>query len=207
MIRVFIIDDHPVVIEGIHSLLKNEKGIEWAGHATNAASCLGFFVNNTADVILMDISMPGMDGVELCARMKASYPGIFILGLSTFNQGLYIKKMMQNGASGYILKNSSKEELLQAINTISAGGIYFSSEAGEALKVYQHSTANALPELSPREKEILELIAEGYTNPQIAEKIFLSPFTVDSHRKNLLAKLNVKNTACLIRLAVERKLI
>lgn len=207
MIRVFIVDDHPVVIEGIHSLLQHEKGIEWAGQAMNAASCLGFFVNNTADIILMDISMPGMDGVELCSVMKETYPGIFILGLSTFNQGLYIKKMMENGASGYILKNSSREELLEAIHTIVAGGIYFSGETGEALKVYQKSVAVALPELSPREKEILGLIAEGYTNPQIAEKIFLSSFTVDSHRKNLLAKLNVKNTACLIRLAVERKLI
>jgi DNA-binding NarL/FixJ family response regulator len=207
MIRVFIVDDHPVVIEGIHSLLQHEKGIEWAGHAMNAASCFGFFVNNTADVILMDISMPGMDGDELCRIMKVKYPGIFILGLSTFNQGLYIKKMMENGASGYILKNSTKEELLKAIYTVTAGGIFFSGEAGEALKEYQKSLSHQLPELSRREKEILGLIAEGYTNPQIAEKIFLSSFTVDSHRKNLLAKLNVKNTASLIRLAVERKLI
>jgi DNA-binding NarL/FixJ family response regulator len=207
MIRVFIVDDHPVVIEGIHSLLKKEKNIEWAGQAMNAQSCLGFFVNNTADVILMDISMPGMDGVELCAVIKVKYPGIMVLGLSTFNQGLYIKKMMENGASGYILKNSSKEELLEAIHTVSEGGIFFSGEAGQALQEYQKSSINDLPALTSREKEILELIAQGYTNPQIAEKIFLSSFTVDSHRKNLLAKLNVKNTASLIRLAVEQKLI
>lgn len=207
MIRVFITDDHPVVIEGIHSLLQNEKGIEWAGQAMNAQSCLGFFVNNTADVVLMDISMPDMDGVELCAVMKEKYPGVFILGLSTFNQGLYIKKMMENGASGYILKNSSREELIKAIHTVHEGGIYFSGEAGEALKEYQKSSPQELPALTSREKEVLELIAQGYTNPQIAEKIFLSSFTVDSHRKNLLAKLNVKNTASLIRLAVEQKLI
>jgi DNA-binding NarL/FixJ family response regulator len=207
MSRVFIVDDHPVVIEGIHSLLKNEKDIEWAGHAMNAHSCLGFFVNNTADVVLMDISMPGMDGIELCSLMREKYPGIFILGLSTFNQGLFIKKMMENGASGYILKNSSKEELIKAIHTVSDGGIFFSGEAGEALKEYQRSSMVKLPELSPREKEILGLIAEGYTNPQIAEKIFLSSFTVDSHRKNLLAKLNVKNTASLIKLAIQQKLI
>lgn len=207
MIRVFIVDDHPVVIEGIHALLQNERDIEWAGHAMNAASCLGFFIQNTADIILMDISMSGMDGIELCALMKEKYPGIFILGLSTFNQGVYIKKMMENGASGYILKNSSREELLKAIHAVNRGDIYFSGETGEALREYQNSSKVALPELSPREKEILGLIAEGYTNPQIAEKIFLSSFTVDSHRKNLLAKLNVKNTASLIRLAVERKLI
>ena len=207
MIRVFIVDDHPVVIEGIQSLLQNERGIEWAGHAMTAASCLGFFVNNTADVVLMDISMPAMDGIELCMVMKEKYPGVFILGLSTFNQGLYIKKMMENGASGYILKNSSKDELLKAIETVNKGGIFFSGEAGEALKEYQKSAKSQLPELTRREKEILGLIAEGYTNPQIAEKLFLSSFTVDSHRKNLLAKLDVKNTATLIRLAVERKLI
>ena len=207
MIRLFIVDDHPVVIEGIHSLLQNEKDIEWAGQAMNAQSCLGFFVNNTADVVLMDISMPGMDGVELCAVMKEKYPGIMILGLSTFNQGLYIKKMIGNGASGYILKNSSKEELIKAIHTVHEGNIFFSGEVGQVLQEYQKSLKHELPVLSTREKEILELIAEGYTNPQIAEKIFLSSFTVDSHRKNLLAKLKVKNTASLIRLAVEQKLI
>jgi DNA-binding NarL/FixJ family response regulator len=207
MIRVFIVDDHPVVIEGIHSLLMNEKDIAWVGQAMNAPSCLGFFVNNTADVVLMDISMPGMDGVELCAVMKEKYPGIFILGLSTFNQGLYIKKMMENGASGYILKNSSWEELIKAIHAVHEGDIFFSGEVGQALAEYQKSSKGELPVLTPREKEILGLIAEGYTNPQIAEKIFLSSFTIDSHRKNLLAKLNVKNTASLIRLAVERKLI
>jgi DNA-binding NarL/FixJ family response regulator len=207
MVRVFIVDDHPVVIEGIHSLLLNERDIEWAGQAMNAQSCLGFFVNNTADVVLMDISMPGMDGVELCAIMKEKYPGIMILGLSTFNQGLYIKKMMENGASGYILKNSSREELIKAIHTVQEGGIFFSGEAGQALQEYQKSSKTEIPVLSSREKEILGLIAEGYTNPQIAEKIFLSSFTVDSHRKNLLAKLNVKNTATLIKFAVEHKLI
>jgi DNA-binding NarL/FixJ family response regulator len=207
MIRVFIVDDHPVVIEGIHSLLQNEKDIEWAGHAMNAQSCLGFFINNMADVVLMDISMAGMDGIELCAVMKDKYPGVMILGLSTFNQGLYIKKMMANGASGYILKNSSKEELIAAIHAVHNGSIFFSGEVGQALQEYQKSSVTEVPVLSGREKEILGLIAEGYTNPQIAEKIFLSQFTVDSHRKNLLAKLNVKNTATLIKFAVEHKLI
>lgn len=207
MIRVFIVDDHPVVIEGIHSLLQNEKDIEWAGQAANAQSCLGYFVNNSADIILMDISLPDTNGVDLCGIMKEKYPGIFILGLSTFNQGLYIKKMMENGASGYILKNSSREELLKAIHAVCDGCIYFSGEVGEALKQYQLSSETELPVLSRREKEVLNLIAEGCTNPEIAKRLFVSQFTVDSHRKNLLAKLNVKNTASLIRLAVEKKLV
>ena len=171
MIRVFIVDDHPVVIEGIHSLLQNEKDMVWVGQAMNAQSCLGFFVSNTADVVLMDISMPDMSGIELCAAMKEKYPGIFILGLSTFNQGLYIKKMMENGASGYILKNSSKEELIGAIHAIYEGNIYFNGEVSQALTAYQRSSVIELPVLTRREKETLELIAEGYTNSQIAEKI------------------------------------
>ena len=207
MIKVFIVDDHPVVIEGIRSLLQHERDIEWAGQAMNAQSCLGFFVNNTADIILMDINLPDTNGVDLCAMIKEKYPGIFVLGLSTFNQGIYIKKMMENGASGYILKNSSREELLKAIHAVCEGCIYFSGEVGEALQQYQKSSKTEFPALSRREKEVLELIAEGYTNPQIAEKLFVSPFTVDSHRKNLIAKLNVKNTAMLIRFAVEHKLI
>lgn len=206
MIRIFIVDDHPVVIEGIHALLQHEKDITWMGQAMNASSCLGFFVNNTADVVLMDISMPGMDGVELCGLMKEKYPGIFILGLSTFNQGIYIKKMLENGASGYILKNSSKEELIKAIHSVYEGSIFINGEVAESLKEYKRTTKVELPALTSREKEILAFIAEGYTNPQIAEKIFLSPFTIDSHRKNLLAKLGVKNTATLIKLAVERNL-
>jgi DNA-binding NarL/FixJ family response regulator len=207
MIRVFIVDDHPVVIEGIHSLLLLEKDIEWTGQAMNAQSCLGFFVHNTADIILMDINLPDINGVDLCAIIKEKYPGIFILGLSTFNQGLYIKKMMENGASGYILKNSSKEDLVEAIHAVCEGRIYFSGEVSEVLRQYQKSSETKVPALSRREKEVLELIAEGYTNPQIAEKLFVSPFTVDSHRKNLIAKLNAKNTASLIRFAVENKLI
>ena len=207
MIRVFIVDDHPVVIEGIHSLLQHENDIEWVGHAMNAQSCLGYFVHNTADIILMDINLPDMNGVDLCGIVKEKYPGVFILGLSTSNQGLYIKKMMENGASGYILKNSSKEDLLKAIHAVADGCIYFSGEVGEALQQYQKSAPVALPAISRREREVLGLIAEGYTNPEIAEKLFVSQFTVDSHRKNLIAKLNVKNTATLIRFAVEHKLV
>jgi DNA-binding NarL/FixJ family response regulator len=155
MIRVFIVDDHPVVIEGVQSLLQKEKGIEWAGQAMNAQSCLGFFVSNTADVVLMDINMTGMDGMELCAVMKEKYPGVMILGLSTFNQGLYIKRMMENGASGYILKNSSKQELIEAIHAVYGGAIYFGGEVGMALHEHQKSSKDELPELSSREKEIL----------------------------------------------------
>ena len=205
MIRVFIVDDHPLVQEGIRSLLGNEKGIEVCGYAMTAQSCLGYFVKNTADVILMDINLPDMNGIDLCAAIKKSYPGIMVLGLSTFNQGSYVNKMMDNGASGYVLKNADKEELLEAINEVNKGKTYLSFEAGQAM--HKDSSINKIPLITRREKEILCLIAEGFTNPEIAEKLFISSSTVDSHRKNLLAKMNMKNTASLIKFAVENKLI
>src|SRR5580765_6904291 len=203
MIRVFIVDDHPMVQEGIRSLLNSEKGIEVCGYAMTAQSCLGFFINNTADVILMDINLPDMSGIELCAEIKTKYPGIMVLGLSTFNQGSYVNKMMENGASGYVLKNADKEELVEAIREVNKGKTYLSFEAGQAMR--KDSSTAQIPLITRREKEILSLIAEGYTNPEIAEKLFISPTTVDSHRKNLLAKMNMKNTASLIKFAVENK--
>ena len=204
-IRVFIVDDHPLVQEGIRSLLLDEKKIELCGYAMTASSCLGFFVNNTADVILMDIGLPDMSGIDLCKEIKTKYPGIMVLALSTFTQGSYISRMMENGASGYVLKNADKKELLEAIYEVNKGKTYISFEAGLAMR--KDNAASLVPLITRREKEILVLIAEGFTNVEIAEKIFVSPSTVDSHRKNLLAKLNVKNTASLVKFAMEHYLI
>jgi DNA-binding NarL/FixJ family response regulator len=206
MIRVFIVDDHTVVIEGIYSLLQNEKGIEMVGYATNGSNCLQFFANHTADVILMDISLPDMNGIDLCKQVKKNWPGIMVLGLSTFNQGTYVRKMVEGGASGYLLKNSGKHEIIEAIQLATRGKTYFSFDAGQALKS-ETLQQNAIPPLTKREKEILIHISEGLTNVQIAEKLFISADTVDSHRKNLYAKLNVKNTALLIRFALENNLL
>jgi DNA-binding NarL/FixJ family response regulator len=205
MIRVFIVDDHPLVQEGIRSLLAGEKDIELCGYAMTAASCLGFFLNNTADVLLMDIELPDMNGIELCKEIKSKYPGVMVLGLSTFNQGSYVTRMMENGASGYVVKNADKKELLEAIHEVNKGRTYLSFEAGQALR--KKSAAPQVPLITRREKEILTLIAEGLTNPEIAEKLFVSSSTVDSHRKNLLAKLDVKNTAALVKFAMDHALI
>lgn len=204
-IRVFVVDDHPLVQEGMRSLLGNEKGIELCGYAMTAQSCLGFFVHNSADVILMDINLPDMNGLDLCKEIKTKYPGIMILALSTFNQGSYVTKMMENGASGYVVKNADKKELLEAIHEVNKGKTYLSFEAGQAMRKNNESVQ--IPAITRREKEILALIAEGFTNPEIASKLFVSSTTVDSHRKNLLAKLNVKNTASLIKFAMDHELI
>ncbi len=202
--KVFITDDHYMVIEGIRSLLQNEKEIEWMGHASNADSCLAFLQSQQPDVILMDINMPGMSGIDLCKLVKEKYPSVFVVGLSTFNQQSFIHKMMDNGASGYVLKNATQQELMDAISTVAKGKTYLSDEAAFALKKIE---TPGMPLITRREKEVLELIAEGLTNIEIAEKLFISSATVDTHRKNLLIKFKTKNTASLVKTAMQLQLI
>ena len=202
-IKVFIVDDHYMVIEGIHSLIQHEKTIEWIGHATNAASCLAFLHQQLPDVLFMDINLPDRTGIELCKEVKEKYPSVFIIGLSTFNQLSFIQKMMENGASGYVLKNANCDELMEAITAVAAGKTYLSFEAGRTLQ--KTKTGDII--LTRREQEVLELIAEGMTNNSIASKLFISATTVDTHRRNLLAKFGVKNTASLIKMAVQMDLI
>jgi DNA-binding NarL/FixJ family response regulator len=201
--KIFIVDDHYMVIEGIRSLLQHEKGMEWMGHAQTAASCLAYLQREQPDVILMDINLPDKSGIDLCAEVKAKYPSVFIIGLSTFNQQSFIQKMMENGASGYVLKNATQDELVEAITMVCKGKTYLSDEASHALR--DQSTTNII--LTRREKEVLELIAEGLTNGEIAEKLFISNATVDTHRKNLLIKFQTKNTASLIKTAMQLQLL
>lgn len=201
--KVFIVDDHYMVIEGIRSLLQNEKEIEWMGHATNAASCLGFLKNQQPDIILMDINLPDKSGIDLCKEVCQAYPAVFVLGLSTFNQQAFIKNMLSNGASGYVLKNATREELLDAIATVQKGKTFLSHEANLSLRDKEGS----MPPISRREKEVLQLIAEGLTNIEIAEKLFISIPTVNTHRKSLLEKFEAKNTAILISKATKQGLV
>jgi hypothetical protein len=203
-VKVFIVDDHYMVIEGIRTLLQDQKDIVLMGHASNAESCLSFIQNAAPDVILMDISMPGKNGIDLCKEVRERYPSVFVIGLSTFNQFTYVDDMLRNGASGYLLKNATKQEITEAIHTVAKGKIYMSDEAANTLK---NASPHESPVLTRRENEILRLIAEGLANPQIAEKLFLSISTVDTHRKSLMRKLNIKNTALLVRYAVDQKII
>ncbi len=206
MIKVYLVDDHSVVIEGVKSVLQNDKTIEIVGFAMTSEKCLQFFELHTANVILMDISLPDMDGIELCKLITQKQPQIKILALSTFDQGSYVRKMMENGAGGYLLKNAAKQEIIEAIKTVHAGGTYLCFEAGRALK-QTNDEESKLPSLTKREKEVLRKISEGFTNAQISEMLFISIDTVDSHRKNLHTKLNVKNTAMLIKFALENKML
>ena len=203
MTSIFIVDDHYMVIEGIRSLLQNEKGIEWLGHATNAASCLAFLKRQQPDILLMDINLPDKNGTELCKEVKQLYAEVLVMGLSTFNQQAVIRNMMGNGASGYVLKNATKKELMEAITQVLKGKTYFSMEAIHALK----ESHKEQPQITRREKEVLQLIADGLTNAEVSEKLFISIPTVNTHRKSLLEKFEVNNTATLIGKAIRMGLI
>ncbi|MDP1622811.1 MAG: response regulator transcription factor [Bacteroidales bacterium] len=199
-IKIFIADDHYMVVEGIRSMLLPEKNFEWMGHAMTAASCMAFLYKNQPDVLLLDINMPDKSGIDLCKEIKDKYPEILIVGLSSFNQQSFIQKMMLNGASGYVLKNATKSEIVDAIDTVVRGDIYLSREAAAVVRENRDSL---IPVITRREKEVLQLIAEGLTNKEIAEKLFISATTVDTHRNSLLSKFDVKNTANLILVATK----
>ena len=201
--KVFITDDHYMVIEGIRSLLQHESDIQWMGHAMNGAGCLAFLETQQPDVLLMDINLPDQKGTALCKLVKEKYPEVRVLGLSTYDQQSIIRTMLGNGASGYLLKNASKEEILEAIEMVIAGGEYLSMEAAQSLK---HSSTGEVV-ITKREKEILSLICNGLTNPEIAEKLFISLPTANTHRKSLLAKFGAKNVATLVKMAVEGGLV
>jgi DNA-binding NarL/FixJ family response regulator len=191
-----------MIIEGLKSLLQNEETIELVGSATSSEKCLQFFKMHTCDIILMDINLPDTNGIELCEIITKKYPTVKVIALSTFTQGTYVRKMIESGANGYLLKNADKHEILKAINSVLNGNNYLTHEAEMALR-YENEQLSKLPKLTKRETEVLLLIANGLTNLQISEKLFISIDTVDSHRKNLHTKLNVKNTAMLIKFANE----
>ncbi len=205
--RIFIVDDHPMVVAGLQTLLRDLKGIAVAGAVSNAFEAIPFLKENEVDVILLDINLPDINGIDLCKKIRKEFPAIKILGMSTFSERSYISRMIENGASGYLLKSVSKEEIAEAIQTVMNGKMYLSVSMEHFMRPLNTTSPGDLPAITKREKEVLSLIAEGLTNNQIAEKLFISPLTVDSHRKNLLTKFKVNNTAALIRLAVENHLV
>lgn len=203
MTRVFIVDDHPMVVEGIRSMLMQMPEIEVAGHAMNAASCLGYFVKNTADVVLLDINLPDQSGMDVCKTLLRRNPELKIIALTNLDQLTYLQGMKDAGARGYLLKNSSADEIESAIRQVMAGKETWLGREDMRESIHDHNQLL----LTRREIEVLRLIAEGLTNHEIAEKLFVSDSTVDSHRKNLISKLQVKNTAALVRTAFEKKII
>lgn len=209
-INLLIVDDHTMFLEGIISLLERESNITIIDKAINGIDALKIIQKETIDFIILDISMPEMDGIELSKILKKQYPHIKILILSTHSNVMIVSRLIRIGVNGYLSKNAEKEELLKAIDAIALGENYFTEELQE--KHFSNNTRiekqiSNLTELSSREKEILVLIVQEYNTAEIAEKTFISLNTVNTHRRNLLSKLNAKNTAGLVKYAVENGLV
>ncbi|MEO6284736.1 MAG: response regulator transcription factor [Dyadobacter sp.] len=203
-VKILIVDDHPMVLEGLKSLLADSEGLAVVGTASNAIDAIAFLKNNEVDIAFLDINLPDISGIELCKKVKEQFPDVKTLALSTFSERAYVSRMIQNGASGYLIKSSSKEEILEAIQQVQAGGYFMNVNFDQNASTPAPKT---VPFLTRREKEVLLLIAEGLTNPQIADQLFISVTTVNSHRQNLLMKFEVSNTASLIKLAAGLGLI
>lgn len=216
-IKIFVADDHQLFIEGIKALTRDSQEVKLIGEAENGEDLLAQLKTNQPNVILMDINMPKINGIEATKKIRLLYPEIKILALTMFDDTLYLSEMIKAGASGYLLKNAGKAELITAITTVYKGERYVSSEV--SLKMIdkmnnneQSSAENKMPpvrksEVTKKELEILKLIAQELTNAEIASKLNNSPMTIITHRKNLLRKLGVKNTAGLIKYAMENGML
>jgi DNA-binding NarL/FixJ family response regulator len=209
-LKLIIADDHTMFLQGIVSLIENESGIKIIGKAVNGIEVLNILKIQSADIVILDISMPEMDGIELSKILKKEYPFIKIIIVSTHSNAKIISRLIRIGVNGYLLKNAEKSELLDAIYSVADGRNYFSEEVEEQYRNNSQKIEKQISnitELSSREKEILILIAQEYNTAEIAEKTFISFNTVNTHRRNLLSKLNAKNTAGLVKYAVENGLV
>lgn len=211
MIKIIIADDHQLFIDGIKSIIKSIKNLEICAEVNNGKQLLECLSKQSCDVILMDINMPDMDGIEATKEVKKVYPNIKIIMLTMYSSRDYIEKLLRVGADGYILKNTGKEELQKAIETVHNGESYFSAEVTErimeGLQKKKSAERNSfMVELTEREIDVLKLIVQELTTSEIAEKLFISTHTVETHRKNLISKLNVRNIAGLVKYAIQNGL-
>lgn len=204
MIKVIIVDDHPVVIDGIRQLLAEQSDIETVGAVLCGADCLTLLRERATDVVLLDINLPDTDGIELCKTIHEYYPSLKIIALTGFTEYSYILRMLQYGAQGYLLKNVLPEEIPEGIRQVYAGEKYLCEEAE---RIVRDRRGQGKLFLTPRETELLRLVVEGYTNREIAGRLFLGVETINSYRKNLLLKLGVRNTAAMVNLAIREKLV
>jgi DNA-binding NarL/FixJ family response regulator len=214
MINVLIADDHTMFVDGIESLLQNEDDIKVVGRCYDGKCVIDFLKTEKADIILLDVNLPDMSGIEVCKHVNEKYPSVHVIAISMFNEESYVSEILNNGAKGYILKNTGREELLKAINTVTTGQSYFSKDVTETImkglmnrRKASSKVNQEIPKISRREKEVLKLIVEEFTTQEIADKLFISLKTVESHRSNLLAKLNARNSAGLVRISIENNLL
>lgn len=209
-IKIVIADDHQMFIDGVKSLLSKEKKLNFVHEALNAEDALSYIKKNHTDLLITDISMPGMSGTELTKKIKQEFPQIKVLVLTMFNDSAIVNEILQSEAEGYILKNTGKQELLSAINKIMDNGTFYSNEViNLMLNHNRRKTIDIIDkkELTGRELEILKLVCEELTTADIAEKLFISPRTVDTHRKNILEKTQSKTIVGLIKFAFGNNII
>jgi DNA-binding NarL/FixJ family response regulator len=192
-----IVEDHPLMIEGLKKSMADLPHIQVVAAVTNRNDTMSVLDSVLVDVLLLDIRLSGESGIDICKEITEKYPSVGVIALSTYQHRFYIQSMIENGAKGYVLKNATAEQIIEAIFAVNEGSTYFSPEVHAQLKSHKDNPVY----ISKRELEVLKLISEGNTNNEIASKLFLSPLTVDTHRKNLIAKFGTKNTASLIQYA------
>lgn len=203
MITVHIVDDHKILVEGLQKLIDESGFAKTTAVSYSGKECLANLRREQPDVLLLDINLPDASGIDLCKEIKTLYPAVKIVALTSYSEYTIVRRMMENGASGYVIKNAMPEEILMSIETVANGEKFLCEQIDMLMKrsSKQHIW------LTPREKELLKHIVDGFTNAEIAEKLFLGVETVNSYRKNLLFKLGARNTAVLVKMAYEEKLI
>lgn len=212
-VKIFIADDHQLIIDGIKSILCEVENIEITGEAGNGLETLEKIKKQRPDIIFMDIDMPVMNGMEATRQIKKKFPGIKIIVLTMLNDKALIKQMLNAGASGFVLKNAAKKEIIDSVHKVMNGEIFLSAEI--SLTMIKPSLADVLEKpdylpvsvLSEREIEILTLIAKGSTSNDIAKKLFISKRTADTHRNNIMNKLEIRNISNLIKYAIKNGLV
>jgi len=208
-INLLIVDDHPIILEGIHARLASQDTIKIIGEAVNGEEAIAMAKTLSPDVILMDISMPVMSGIDATKRLCAEMPDVRILVLTMHENKEYTLEIIRAGAKGYILKNSTSEELKDAIDTVYKGDAYFSNVISqmilnEYVKESGHVEGQKLTKLSPREVEVLSHIADGFSNKEIAAKLCVSMRTVETHRERIMRKLDIHSVAELTKYAISK---
>lgn len=203
-ITIALVDDHPIVMEGLEKILSTQPNIEIIGKFTQGKDVITFLENSSVDIILLDITLPDVSGIDLCKTIKRDYPRTIVLMLSNHHNRSMMMEALQNGASGYLLKNASLDELVRCIDAALKGKLAFSQDVMNIIASPQLNDFKELARLTSREKEVLELIATGKTTVEMAEQLYISPFTIETHRKNLLQKFKAKNVAELIRTATQQ---
>lgn len=208
MIQIAITDDHMIVIEGIKNMLQSSKEIEVIQTFENLKDTFEN-LNNLVEVLLLDINLPDGNGINACKQLLEKHQDLKIIALTNFEDSIFIKQILKNGAMGYLLKNTSKTELNEAIKEVIKGNRYLPKKISDILlndSIGIENSSYFIPKLTLREKEILTLIIKEYTTDEIADELFVSIKTVESHRSNLMQKLGVKNAAGLVRVAFEKGL-